>query len=89
MNENLFNYKILFRVDMGKSKKRNLLRNNEKTGSVIKRQNVVSDVITAIRKNNVSDEIIGLISLFGITADELSEAGASFEELSAVQNVII
>lgn len=74
---------------MGKSKKRNLLRNNEKTGSVIKRQNVVSDVITAIRKNNVSDEIIGLISLFGITADELSEAGASFEELSAVQNVII
>ncbi len=74
---------------MGKSKKRNFSKNNEKIGSVIKRQTVISDVINAIRKNSISDEILGLISLFGITAEELAEAGASFEELSAVKNVII
>ena len=73
---------------MGKSKKRGFFRGNDKTGSVLKRQDVVLTVISAIRKNSLSDEILNLISLFGITAEELSEAGASFEELSAVKNVI-
>lgn len=73
---------------MGKSKKRGFLRGNDKIGSVLKRQDVVLQILSAIRKNTLTDEILGLISLFGITAEELSEAGASFEELSAVKNVI-
>ena len=73
---------------MGKSKKRGFHRSNDKIGSVLKREDVVLKVLSSIRKNALSDEIHSLISLFGITAEELSEAGASFEELSAVKNVI-
>lgn len=73
---------------MGKSKKRGFCRGKDKIGSVLKRQDVILNVISAIRKNTLTDEILGLISLFGITAEELSEAGASFEELSAVKNII-
>lgn len=73
---------------MGKSKKRGFHRSNDKIGSVLKRQDVILTVLSSIRKNALTDEILGLISLFGITAEELSEAGASFEELSAVKNVI-
>ena len=73
---------------MGKSKKRGFLRGNDKIGTVLKRQDVVLQILSAIRKNTLTDEILGLISLFGITAEALSEAGASFEELSAVKNVI-
>ena len=73
---------------MGKSKKRGFFRGNDKIGSVLKRQDVILKVLSSIRKNSITEEILGLISLFGITAEELSEAGASFEELSAVKNVI-
>ena len=74
---------------MGKAKKRNFSKNKDNIAPVLKRQDVVCEIILAIRKNCVSDEIKRLISLFGITAEELSEAGASFEELSAVKNIVL
>ncbi len=73
---------------MGKAKKRNFNKNTDIIGSVIKRKTVVDDVICAIKNNNFSTDIKNNITLFGITAEELLEAGASIEEISAVKNVL-
>lgn len=73
---------------MGKSKKRIFNKNTELKGSVLKRNNVISAVINDIKNNKLSDETQKLITLFGITGEELSEAGASFEEISIVKHLI-
>lgn len=73
---------------MGKSKKRIFNKNTDEIGSVLKRDDVITDVIGDIKTNKLSDRTQKLISLFGITAEELSEAGASIEELSIVKHII-
>lgn len=73
---------------MGKAKKRIFNKNTEKIGSVLKRDDVITNVIDDIKTNKLSDKTQKLISLFGITAEELSEAGASIEELSIVKHII-
>ncbi len=73
---------------MGKCKKRGFNRNEEDYGSILKRDDVIIDIITDIKSNKLSDRTQKLISLFGITAEELSEAGASIEELSFVKHLI-
>ena len=73
---------------MGKCKKRGFNKNTEEIGSILKRNDVIIDIITDINSNKLSDRTQKLISLFGITAEELSEAGASIEELSFVKHLI-
>lgn len=73
---------------MGKSKKRIFNKNTDEIGSVLKRDDVITDVIGDIKTNKLSDKTQKLISLFGITAEELTEAGASIEELSIVRHII-
>ena len=73
---------------MGKCKKRDFNKNTEEIGSILKRNDVIIDIITDIKSNKLSDRTQKLISLFGITAEELSEAGASIEELSFVKHLI-
>jgi len=67
---------------MGKSKKRNFNKNTKSKGSVLKRNDAVAAVISDIRKNVITDETRHFINLFGIRAEELTESGASIEELS-------
>ena len=73
---------------MGKSKKRTLTKNIEKNSITLKRVEVINEIITDIRNNNINDETIRHISLFGITSEELSEAGAAYEEISAVKKFL-
>ena len=73
---------------MGKCKKRSFNKNTEDLGSILKRDDVVIDIITDIKSNKLSERTQKLISLFGITAEELSEAGASLEELSFIKHLI-
>lgn len=73
---------------MGKSKKRIFNKNNELKGSTLKRSNAISSIIADIKSNKLSEETQKLITLFGITGEELSEAGASFEEISCVKHLI-
>ena len=73
---------------MGKSKKRIFNKNTDIKGSILKRSNVISTVINDIKNNKLSDETQKLITLFGITGEELSEAGASYEEISVVKHLI-
>lgn len=73
---------------MGKSKKRIFNKNTDLKGSTLKRSNVITSVISDIKNNKLSEESQKLITLFGITGEELSEAGASLEEISIVKHLI-
>ncbi|MBE7704184.1 MAG: hypothetical protein E7Z90_00055 [Cyanobacteria bacterium SIG29] len=73
---------------MGKSKKRNFHKSTDELGSILKRDDVIFDIISDIKSNKLSDKTQKLINLFGITAEELSEAGASFEEISSIKQFI-
>ena len=73
---------------MGKSKKRILNKSNETLKPLLKRKTVINNIIKDIKNNNLREDTKNFISLFGITLEELSEAGISYEELSAVKHLI-
>ena len=65
---------------MGKAKKRILHKTN--SSLFMTRESAVSKVFNILNsKNNSRVEADNLITLFGITAEELSEAGVSYEDL--------
>ena len=75
---------------MGKSKKRIL----HKTNSLLNmtREEALSQVAKCF-KNIICDEkektdAQNLITLFGLTAEELSEAGVIYEHLKSMENII-
>ena len=70
---------------MGKSKKRIFNKNTDEKGLILKRNEVVSLVLQAIKSNNIKSEIKKYICLFGITIEELLEEGADYEDISAVK----
>ncbi len=72
---------------MGKSKKRSFCKNIDNIGTVLKRSDILDNIISDIRFNNISEETKKYVGLFGITYEELSEAGITFEELSAVKHL--
>ncbi len=73
---------------MGKAKRRSFNKTKEKDITSVKRADAVKNVIKSIRNNSLDSEIRNLIGLFGITSEELTEAGATYEELSAVKPFI-
>ena len=73
---------------MGKSKKRILNKSSETLKPLLKRKTVINNIIKDIKNNNLREDTKNFISLFGITFEELSEAGVSYEELSAVKHLI-
>lgn len=74
---------------MGKAKKRNFNKNSFAKGTTLKRNDIVSQILSNIKNKNITDETKNFITLFGITIEELSEAGATYEELSFVKHLII
>lgn len=74
---------------MGKAKKRNFNKNSSEKGTTIKRSDIISQVISDVKNKKLTDETKNFITLFGITIEELSEAGATFEELSIAKHLII
>ncbi|MBQ8475670.1 hypothetical protein IJ531_01255 [bacterium] len=75
---------------MGKCKKRTLFsQNNDKT-MYMTREEAVSSVFKIFNKKQKINfkKAINTISLFGISAEELSEAGVSYENLQALGSVI-
>ena len=79
---------------MGKAKKRNF-RNCINTGgamnslpSVFTREEAVRRIVEAVKINDFSAEIKNIITLFGISAEELTEAGASYEDLVTLKTIL-
>ncbi len=74
---------------MGKSKKRIFNKNTDDRGITLKRKEVISIVLHAIKTNNIKEEISKYISLFGITIEELLEEGADYEEITALKHLFM
>ena len=74
---------------MGKAKKRNFNKKTDALGSIIKRSDVIESVLFSIKNNNITDDIKNKISLFGITPEELIEAGATLEEIKVLKKFVI
>lgn len=78
---------------MGKAKKRNF-HNCIKTGGsslppAFSRKEAIKRIIENIQADNFSEETKDIITLFGISAEELAEAGAAYEDLVALKSVLI
>lgn len=75
---------------MGKCKKRTLYKAN--TSYFMTRESAVNDVFRIIteksKKRTKFKDAVRAISLFGISAEELSEAGVPYENLKALSNVL-
>ena len=72
---------------MGKAKKR-LLLHSDRT-FYMKREDALKEILSSLKKNPTDANAKKLISLFGITAEELSEEGLSYEMLRALDGVLI
>lgn len=80
---------------MGKAKKRNF-QTCAHSGAAIgalpsccSREEAVKFVIKKIKAADLGAQTKDIISLFGITAEELAEAGAAYEDLVALRAVLI
>jgi hypothetical protein len=73
---------------MGKTKKRNIaLARNQKDQLNISRKDAITQVSTALMNNDCNEDIKNLISLFGITAEELTEQDISYETMKCLNLV--
>ncbi|MBQ2645310.1 hypothetical protein IJG14_07055 [bacterium] len=72
---------------MGKCKKRTL--NKPILENSLTRSHAVSIVVNQIKKNELNNEGKNLLTLFGITPEELTEAGASYEEVLILKRFMI
>lgn len=64
---------------MGKAKKRILHKTN--SNLYMTRESAVSRVFEILKNSDDRNEASDLISLFGLTAEELAEAGVCYEDL--------
>ena len=70
---------------MGKAKSRNLNRNINDKFKYMTRENALNSVIKNIDSKN---EVIDTITLFGFSAEEMLEAGASYEDVMAFGGLV-
>lgn len=73
---------------MGKSKKRILHKGRNNQITSLKREDVLSDVVNACNAKKINVEIKDLISLFGLSAEELLEAGARYEDVAGLKSIL-
>ena len=69
---------------MSKSKKRILHRNKDYNPLSCSRKEAISFVTNSIKTKHFDKEAKNMLSLFGISGEELSEAGLSWEELKVI-----
>ena len=70
---------------MGKAKKRSLNQGINDRFQCITREDALKDVVANIEDKN---KVIDTITLFGFTAEEILEAGASYEDIMAFGGMI-
>ena len=73
---------------MSKSKKRILHRNNDKSLVSCSRKTAIKLVTDSIKMRKFDMSAKNMISLFGISGEELSEAGLSWEEVKAISSYL-
>ncbi len=71
---------------MGKSKTRILRKGINNQFTTMTRENAVKETVRFLDSNFVNDAY-DLITMFGLGAEELLEAGASYESVKAIENI--
>lgn len=71
---------------MGKSKKRIIYKGKNDQFDSISRTVAVKNVVKMLNDGN--KEAYSLITLFGLTAEEILEAGASYEVVKGMENIL-
>ena len=71
---------------MGKSKTRILRKGINNQFTTMTRENAVKETVRFLDSNFVNDAK-DLITMFGLGAEELLEAGASYESVKAIENI--
>ena len=73
---------------MGKSKTRILRKGIQNQFQRLSRQDAVIEAANFLN-NNDSNSAKDIITMFGIQADEILEAGASYESVVAIKNIFM
>ena len=71
---------------MGKAKKRSLHLGINDRFSRLTREEAVNTVVELLKKGD--KDVYGLITLFGLSAEEILEAGASYEAVVGIGNIL-
>lgn len=71
---------------MGKSKKRIIYRGKNEQLTNLSRSEAVRQAAELL--NNGDKEAYSLITLFGMTAEEILEAGTSYEIVKGIENIL-
>lgn len=73
---------------MSKSKRRVLHRNKEISPISCSREEAISVVTNSVKLKKFNKKSITMLSLFGISGEELAEAGLSWEELKSLSSYL-
>ena len=73
---------------MGKSKTRILRKGINNQITKMTREQAVKETVNHLENNNLN-EAKDLITMFGLDAEELLEAGASYESVKAIENIFV
>lgn len=73
---------------MGKAKKRIFNKCKYLYQKTLRREDAIFGVVKNLKYNKFDIETKDIITMFGLSAEELSEAGASYEELKALRSVL-
>ncbi len=72
---------------MGKSKTRILRKGINNQVTRLSREDAISNVVKYFNENNLT-KAHDLITMFGLDAEEILEAGASYEHVVAMKNIL-
>jgi len=73
---------------MGKSKRRILHKGINDKITNLKREDALISVVKACNTKKIDDSIKDLISLFGLSAEELLESGAQYEDVLGLRSLL-
>jgi hypothetical protein len=71
---------------LGKSKKRIIYKGKNELFTNLSRGEAVKKIVKLLQEGD--KEAYSLITLFGITAEEILEAGASYELVKGMENIL-
>lgn len=72
---------------MGKAKKRSLHLGINDRFSKLSREEAVETVVEMLDSGS-NEDVYGLVTLFGLTAEEILEAGASYESVLGLGRIL-
>lgn len=70
---------------MGKAKKRSINLGKYNQFTSMTREDAVSEVVKRFKRN---ESVLDLVTMFGLSAEELLEGGALYEEVKSIEGIL-